>query len=69
MNVLTPALVPPALLYFTGISYFPREGTRIKAAELNPANIVTCLAHVQMDGVGGDMGTEARGSPGESSDQ
>lgn len=52
-----------------GTSYFPSEGIRIKAAESNPANVVTCPAHVQMDDVGGDMGPAAQGSPGEASDQ
>lgn len=52
-----------------GISYFPREGPRIKAAELNPANTATSPAHVQMDGVGRGMGTEVQGSFGGSRDR
>lgn len=50
--MFAPAPVPPPFPSFTGISFSPREGTRVKAADLNPANIASCLAHLQMDDAG-----------------
>lgn len=66
---VAPAAVPPTFPYFTGVSLSLREGSRVKAAELDPANTATCLAHLQMDGTGEGRGTEAAGSPAESSDR
>lgn len=40
----------------------PREGTGIKSAALNPADLAPCLAHLQTDGADGGAGTEAQGS-------
>lgn len=40
----------------------PREGTGIKSAALNPADLAPCLAHLQIDGADGGAGTEAQGS-------
>lgn len=53
-------LLFPRLPVFRAHCFSPREGTTIKAAELNPADLAACPAHLQIDGMGGGVGTEAQ---------